>query len=72
MEDLANRWDTMLKMVESNYDIYGKHLVSRRATNQRITLWLAVMAASIVIGTVLIKCVFYRKIVRYMKDKKVL
>lgn len=61
----------MLKMVESNYDIYRNQLLGRRATSQRITLVLALMVAFIIAGTIIIKLVYYRKIVGYLKEKKV-
>lgn len=60
----------MLKMVESNYDIYHRHLFGRRASSQRISTVLTIMVAIIIGGTALIKMVFYRKIINFLKEKK--
>jgi hypothetical protein len=61
----------MLKMVESNYDIYRNQLLGRMVVSQRITLILTLMVAFIILGTVIIKVVYYRKIVGYLKEKKI-
>ena len=58
-------------MVESNYHMYRNQLLSRQASSQRITLALTLMIAVIVLGAVLIKVVYYRKIVGYLKEKKI-
>jgi heme/copper-type cytochrome/quinol oxidase subunit 2 len=60
----------MLNMVESNYEIYGTYINSRRSSNQRITIIMTLMVAFIVIGTATIKCIYYRKMVGFLKDKK--
>jgi hypothetical protein len=70
LEDLANRWSNLLHMVESNYQIYHKHLFGRRSSSKRITLILALMVAVIVIGTALVKCFYYRKVVGFLREKK--
>lgn len=71
LQDLSERWANMLKMVESNYDIYKKHLFGRRSSSQRITTVVSVMLAIILIGTALIKIIYYRKTTKYLKAKKV-
>jgi hypothetical protein len=71
LEDLANRWKQMLTMVESNYEIYRNQLLGRRATGQRITTVLTFMVVIIIVGTVAVKFVYYRKMVGYLKEKKV-
>jgi len=60
----------MLNMVESNYEIYQRHLISRRATSERITTVLTVMVVSIIAGTVILKWIYYRKIIGYLHEKK--
>jgi hypothetical protein len=71
LEDLSDRWSQMLKMVESNYQTYRDKVLGRRASSQRITLILTLMVAIIIAGTILIKFIYYRKIVSYLKEKKV-
>jgi hypothetical protein len=70
LEDLADRWSHMLKMVESNYGMYGAYLSERRSSNQRITVVMSVMVAVIVVGTAAIKWMDYRKMVGFLKEKK--
>lgn len=70
LEDLSDRWSQMLKMVESNYDIYRSQLLGRRVTSQRITVVLTLMVAVIIVGTIIIKLVYYKKTVKYLKEKK--
>lgn len=71
LEDLSDRWKQMLSMVESNYDIYKNQLLGRRASSERITLVLTFMVGIIILGTIAFKCIYYRKMVGYLKDKKV-
>lgn len=40
-------------------------------TSNRLTLILTLMVAFIVFGTIIIKVVYYRKIVGYLKEKKI-
>lgn len=40
-------------------------------TSNRLTLILTMMVAVIVMGTIIIKVVYYRKIVGYLKEKKI-
>jgi hypothetical protein len=61
----------MLKMVESNYEIYRKHLFGRRTSSQRITTVLMIMVATIIGGAALIKWIYFRKIMSFLKEKKV-
>lgn len=61
----------MIKMVESNYDIYKRHLFGRRSSSKRITTVLSVMVVIIIVGTALVKVVYYRKITAFLKAKKV-
>ena len=57
-------------MVEANYEIYHRHLFGRRSSNERITLVLMLMVGIIVIGTAIIKCIYYKKVVGFLKEKK--
>lgn len=70
LEDLTDRWSQMLKMVESNYEIYRNQITGRMVTSNRLTLILSLMVAFIVLGTIVIKLVYYRKIVGFLKEKK--
>lgn len=70
LEDLADRWSALLKMVESNYEIYRRHLFGRRASSRRISLVLLAMVGFVVLGCALLKAVYYRKVVLFLKEKK--
>jgi len=61
----------MLKMVESNYEIYKGGLFSRRSNNGRMAMWLSGMVGIILLGSFVIKVVFFRKVVGYLREKKV-
>lgn len=60
----------MLKMIESNYDIYKNKLLGQRATGKRITLFLQIMIFVILTLTILIKICYFRKVKNYLKEKK--
>ena len=60
----------MLKMVESNYEIYKRHLFGRRSSSRRISVGMSVMVIVIIIGTAIIKLVEFRKIVGALREKK--
>ena len=61
----------MIKLIESNYEIYKNRLMGQRATGKRITLYLRVMMGVIIVGTVLIKVLYFSKIKSYLREKKV-
>lgn len=71
LQDLSDRWTQMLKMIESNYQIYKSKLLGQRATSKRITLFLRIMMGVIIVGTILIKVFYFRKIKNYLREKKV-
>jgi hypothetical protein len=60
----------MLNMVESNYEIYKRHLINRRSSSGRLTLVLSVMVVGIIIGSMVMKWLYYRKIMGYLHEKK--
>ena len=70
LEDLADRWSNLLKMVEANYEVYQRHLFGRRSSSQRLTFILTIMVALMIVGTALIKCMYYRRVVTFLKEKK--
>ena len=57
----------MLVMVEGNYEVYRRHLFGRRSSSKRITYAMIGMVVLIVIGTALIKWLYYRKVVVFLK-----
>lgn len=57
-------------MVESNYEIYRKHLFGRRSSSRRISIGLGLMVLVIVIGTAVVKMGEYRKVVGFLREKK--
>ena len=57
----------MLKMVESNYEIYSRHLFGRRSSSKRITLALSLMVVLVLVGTAVAKCVYYRRVTVFLK-----
>ena len=59
-----------MHMVESNYQIYHNHLFGRRSSSKRISLVVALMVVLIVVGTALAKCVYYKKVVGFLREKK--
>ena len=54
-------------MVEGNYEVYRRHLFGRRSSSQRISYTLLAMVIVIVLGSVLIKWCYYRRVVRFLK-----
>ena len=70
LEDLADRWGNLLKMVEANYEVYQRHLFGRRSSSQRLTFILTLMVALMIVGTAIMKCIYYRRVVTFLKEKK--
>ena len=44
--------------------------MSRRSTSERITFVMMVMVVGIILGTAIMKWIYYRKIIGYLHEKK--
>jgi hypothetical protein len=62
----------LLRLIEVNYENYKNKLHNRKDINGRITFFVTIMMIIMVVSVVIIKMYFFKKIVKYLKYKKII